>query len=169
MLGAVCDLVAEVHAVERTVPALTAMCADCDVELFLVLPRLVLLCFAAEPERERRELVRSLLPHRFLGCDGEDGRATTPPPGPELEGFIGQFRNTMQLLAEASPARERCHSSADTAGWEVLMRPAIAGAGDSDDEGNATDATPQGARGGGWRPSCGSWRGGAWSCRGTAP
>eukprot|EP00421_Protoceratium_reticulatum_P022932 CAMPEP_0168384614 /NCGR_PEP_ID=MMETSP0228-20121227/14501_1 /TAXON_ID=133427 /ORGANISM="Protoceratium reticulatum, Strain CCCM 535 (=CCMP 1889)" /LENGTH=425 /DNA_ID=CAMNT_0008397785 /DNA_START=57 /DNA_END=1331 /DNA_ORIENTATION=+ len=67
MLDAVCDLIAEVRAAQQLAPALASMCEDCDVELFLVLPRIIVLCFAAEPGASRRELVRTLLPHRFAG------------------------------------------------------------------------------------------------------
>merc|ERR550534_855474 len=65
LLDAVCDLVAEITAAQSLAPALTGMCADCDVELFLVLPRMVVLFFAMGPAKERAWLLRSLLPHRF--------------------------------------------------------------------------------------------------------
>jgi len=64
LLDAICDLVAEIRAAQRIAPALTQMCEDCDVELFMCLPRIVWLRFLTEPARHL-ELMKSLLPHRF--------------------------------------------------------------------------------------------------------
>jgi len=64
LLKSVCNLVAKFKNAQQLVPALTAMCEDCDVELFLVLPRMVWLCYLAEPN-QHQSLVASLLPHRF--------------------------------------------------------------------------------------------------------
>jgi len=49
VLCAICDLVAEVRAAQKITPELTRMCDDCDVELFLVLPRMMWLRFLPHP------------------------------------------------------------------------------------------------------------------------
>merc|ERR1719473_1777640 len=36
LLNALCDLVAEIRSAQRLAPALTSMCDECDVELFMV-------------------------------------------------------------------------------------------------------------------------------------
>lgn len=121
MLDAVCDLVTEIRKVQTFVPALTAMCSDFDVELFLVLPRIVLLCFVAGPERERAELVRSLLPHRFVGPP-QAAALKCPPskPCPELVCLIEQYRLTSRALASGATAGA-------APGWEILVKRAVAG------------------------------------------
>merc|ERR1719291_1383086 len=88
MLDAVCDLVVEVKAAQVLAPALATMCEDCDVELFLVLPRVILLCFLADPANKRTELVKSLLPHRFRT---ESEGAFPGKLDPELNELFGQF------------------------------------------------------------------------------
>merc|ERR1719379_2435780 len=64
LLHAVCDVVSEIRQAQRLVPALTSMCEDCDVELFLVLPRIIWLRFLAEPSN-LTPLLKNLLPHKF--------------------------------------------------------------------------------------------------------
>jgi len=118
VLDAVCDLVAEVRAAQQLAPALASMCEDCDVELFLVLPRIIMLCFVAEPEAKRRELLRTLLAHRFEGAAGA-GLC------PELRGFVGDFGRVRRLLLGARPAGAGAGQA-----WELLVRRAVAGAGD---------------------------------------
>lgn len=67
VLEAVCRLVPELRQAQRSSPALARMCANYDAELFMVLPRLVWLCFlGAESGRQVSELVANLLPHRFV-------------------------------------------------------------------------------------------------------
>jgi hypothetical protein len=76
LLNAVCDLVAEIRFAQRLAPALTGMCEECDVELFLVLPRLIWLRFLAKP-LHHTELLKSLLPHRFT--ETKDGSQEEKP------------------------------------------------------------------------------------------
>lgn len=129
LMEAVCDLVEEIHSVQRLAPALTTMCADCDVELFLVLPRIILLCFVADPEEKRAELIRSLLPHRF--SEPENAAPGSPGElGPELESLAKQYRRTMQQLCDATP---RGGVSAEAVAWSVLVKRAIVGAGSDED------------------------------------
>jgi hypothetical protein len=67
VLEAVCRLVPELREAQRSSPALAQMCANFDAELFMVLPRLVWLCFlGAEGGGQLAELVANLLPHRFV-------------------------------------------------------------------------------------------------------
>lgn len=70
LLESVCNLVTQVQSAQRLVPALTAMCEDCDVELFLVLPRIIWLCYLAAPAKHQ-PLLASLLPNRFATQDAE--------------------------------------------------------------------------------------------------
>jgi len=119
MLHAVCDLVAEVRAVQRLAPALAAMCEDCDAELFLVLPRIIVLAFAADPTAKRTALLSSLLPHRFAGAGGDE-------PCPELASFVEEFRQTRQSLIRSQSGKEP--AAAAEAAWAVIVRRAIEGA-----------------------------------------
>jgi len=64
------------------------MCEDCDVELFLVLPRMVWLCYLAEPN-QHQGLVASLLPHRF-----EKGADT------ELFAFVESFQRVVGSISK---------------------------------------------------------------------
>jgi len=124
----VSDLVEEIQSVQRLEPVLKNMIADCDVELFLVLPRIILLCFVSDPEQKRAELVRSLLPHRF----GEPEDPGAPYPlGPELEVVEKQFRRTMIQLADATPRAGG--PTAEEKAWSILIKRAIAGAGSEEE------------------------------------
>lgn len=53
-------------------PDLARMAEECDAELFLVLPRLLWICFLTDPTRHA-EILRNLLPHRFPGPLASDG------------------------------------------------------------------------------------------------
>lgn len=116
-------LVAEILAAERLAPELVQKCHDCDAEVFLALPRLVLLYFLAAPA-ERAELPRSLLPHRFgpLG----DGHAE---PDAELQEFAERFASVWQQ-AIASRSEE-----AKRQAWHVLLARAVVGSGGANVEG----------------------------------
>jgi hypothetical protein len=87
LLKSVCNLVAKVKKAQHLVPALTTMCEDCDVELFLVLPRMVWLCYLTEPDKHQG-LVGSLLPHRF--AKSQDA---------ELTAFVEQFQRVMRSIS----------------------------------------------------------------------
>lgn len=88
MLESVCNLVAQVKKAQHLVPSLTTMCEDCDVELFLVLPRMVWLCYLADPDKHQG-LVGSLLPKRF-----EKGRDT------DLSAFVESFQRLMSSISK---------------------------------------------------------------------
>lgn len=94
LLNALSDMVAELRAVQDMLPSFRQMCENCDVEVFLCLPRLILLRFLAEPV-ECGELLKDLLPHRFSsaasvsemigdagsGCDNTVARQSLTLPG----------------------------------------------------------------------------------------
>mmetsp|Transcript_34162 Transcript_34162/g.79400 ORF Transcript_34162/g.79400 Transcript_34162/m.79400 type:complete len:526 (-) Transcript_34162:120-1697(-) len=131
MLAAISDLVDEMHAIQRVAPTLVSMCEDRDAELFLVLPRLVCLCFAGGPTKARAGLLQSLLPQRF-GPPGEwrseEGGGARAEP--ELESLVQRFRQAVLLLVAA---RTRGHgtvstSVAEAAAWRQLVRRAVTGA-----------------------------------------
>jgi len=88
LLKSVCNLVAKVKKAQHLVPALTTMCEDCDVELFLVLPRMVWLCYLTEPDKHQG-LVGSLLPHRFEKIQDT-----------ELSGFVEMFQRVMGSISQ---------------------------------------------------------------------
>lgn len=110
LLEAFSDLVAKLQVCQELAPAFQAMCEDCDVELFLVLPRLTWLWFLAEPA-PRAPLLKALLPHRFC-VKGEDACFDT-----ELQGLLGRFR-AVALLAGGTDAA-----------WRRFVQRAVAGAG----------------------------------------
>merc|ERR1711953_1630266 len=91
LLDALCDVVTEVRAAEQIVPAIAEMCEDCDVELFLVLPRLIWLRFLTEPEQQVA-LIKSLLPHRFAGPN------ESQPWDAQMADFFEKFRHVSNLL-----------------------------------------------------------------------
>jgi len=95
------------------------MCEDCDAELFLVLPRIIVLAFAADPTAKRTALLSSLLPHRFAGAGGDE-------PCPELASFVEEFRQTRQSLIRSQSGKEP--AAAAEAAWAVIVRRAIEGA-----------------------------------------
>lgn len=116
LLRAICDLVAEFRVLQRIAPDFKGMCEDCDVELFLVLPRIVWLWFLRKPDT-RAELLRSLLPHRF-GGENAAGDACDA----EVAALQGKFCEVNKLLMESS---RTCHPPAHF--WEFLVRRVVKG------------------------------------------
>merc|ERR1712070_782354 len=80
------------------------MCEECDVELFMVLPRLIWLRFLSQPSEQLPLLVR-LLPHRFGGASSE-----TPTLGTDLETL---FRKYDQVVSSLATMRADFDSSGD--------------------------------------------------------
>jgi len=129
LLRAICDIVGTIHNARRLVPALASMCDECDVELFLVLPRIVWLWFLSEPS-SHTELVRRLVPNHFTN-------STDPPAFDEqLERFIASFREVSKdLLASpgvSSPSKakgdnDHTPATAEQHAWEVLVTRVVAG------------------------------------------
>merc|ERR1712232_1551786 len=95
------------------------MCAECDVEVFMVLPRLIWLCFLADPSAKRAELVRNLLPHRFEEGTGSASEIQTLRPRVELEALLTNFAWVKQVLS--------AWSRHNTFAWEVLVKRAVQG------------------------------------------
>jgi hypothetical protein len=127
LLLSVVDVVAELRQVEQVAPQLKAMCDDCDVELFLCIPRILWLRFLEEPS-ECRELLRSLLPHHF---------GPQEAVGDELRGLLDRFEQTHQLMSKFCSSEHRSHSCAHAKRtspfvWELLVRRAVTGSADSD-------------------------------------
>merc|ERR1711874_632090 len=94
LLHAVCDVIAEIRQAQRLVPALTSMCEDCDVELFLVLPRIIWLRFLAEPG-SLGPLLKNLLPHKFSevrSTSPSKSRVSTKLIDEELKNFLSKFK-----------------------------------------------------------------------------
>jgi hypothetical protein len=111
---ATCDIVHECHAAAHLAPALGTMCSDCDVELFLVLPRLLVLLCLAEPSEPRCGLLKVLLPHRFPELElrlAED---------PEFAALIDQFKQVVDQLG-SNPGASGAYP------WAVLVRRAVNG------------------------------------------
>lgn len=132
LLGAVCDLVAEIRVAQRLAPVLTQMCDDCDVELFLVLPRIIWLRFLAKP-MQHTELLKSLLPHRFVDASNSGSEKA---PDAELQGFLEKFRAARKLLVGAQPVGGVGVSSAEARekmSWEILVKRVVNGAGSQED------------------------------------
>jgi len=123
LLEGLCDLVAEIKSAQAAAPALAGMFEDVDVELFWVLPRIVMLFYAASPAGKRTELVRSLLPHRFDGSG--------PKCADELQRLSELFCKARQSLE--SQHRGSGAEGARTLAWRSLVRRAVLG--DAADEG----------------------------------
>mmetsp|Transcript_142773 Transcript_142773/g.397704 ORF Transcript_142773/g.397704 Transcript_142773/m.397704 type:complete len:539 (+) Transcript_142773:162-1778(+) len=135
LLNAVCDLVAEIRVAQRLVPALTTMCDECDVELFLVLPRIIWLRFLANPV-QLSELLKSLLPHRFIEPKEKPGADQGRLWDAELEGFVEKFRCAKQALMDARPTGASAPPSTESsekAAWEILVKRVVLGAGGKED------------------------------------
>jgi len=112
------DVVAEFRVAQRLAPAFTNMCTDCDVELFLVLPRMVILCCLEKPGEPRAGLLRSLLPHRF-----PESAAKGLEVDPEMGLLLTQFSQVLSLLVGAG----------DSAPQATLVRRAVTGAAGGDE------------------------------------
>jgi hypothetical protein len=127
LLSTLCDLVAFIQQAQLLEPRLKNMCEDCDVELFLVLPRLVILRFLIAPELQA-ELLQDLLPHRFE-CDSAHG---TRAPGPELTQLAKRFaraRHAQQIeeCRRTSMSSALAATNADMVEWESFARAAVVG------------------------------------------
>lgn len=69
-LNSLNHIVAMLREVQEMEPAFRQMCEDSEPELFMCLPRLVWLCFLAEPS-ECGDFLKDILPHRFLVAPGQ--------------------------------------------------------------------------------------------------
>jgi len=145
LLAAVCDLVTEIRAAQRLAPALTSMCDDCDVELFLVLPRIIWLRFLSKPGQQT-ELLRSLLPHRFDETKGNLGVPNNWDA--EVEDFLEKFRRAKALLEIAQPqgtAGLQHAGCMEKLAWETLVKRVVNGGGTKQED-DAYDGLAPGLR-----------------------
>jgi hypothetical protein len=108
LLNALGDLVTFILQAQALEPKLAQMCEDCDVELFLVLPRLLTLRYLLAPESQM-DLLKEFLPHRF-----EDLHSQEAPP---------QTRTLSKLREEF----QRMQIALGSEAQETLMRAAVGG------------------------------------------
>jgi len=90
------SVIAVVRRAMRTRPSFRKMCEECDPELFLVLPRIVLLCFLEEPTA-LQAVVRKFLPDKL--CGAED--ANTKQPSGLVQVLNVTFCSTVLMLRGA--------------------------------------------------------------------
>jgi hypothetical protein len=116
LLGSICEVVDEFRMLQRIAPEFKSMCDDCDVELFLVLPRIIWLWSLCRLDT-RAELLRSLLPHRFGGDTGTGSDCDA-----EISALLEKFRQVHKLLMESS---RTCDAVSHA--WELLARRVVKG------------------------------------------
>jgi len=151
MLNAVRDLVAELEKVQEVAPTLKDMCDDCDVELFLCVPRIMWLRFLAEPN-ECAELFKDFLPHRFPSSEPQTTTCSDSPthssatvssgsdalPAPCGENLGAESSVTLPVDDELKSLQDcygrACQQILDTSPsqssmvvWELLVRRAVVG------------------------------------------
>lgn len=123
-LNGICDLVAEIRLAQRLIPDLKEMCEDCDVELFMVLPRILWLRGLAKPA-VHFHVFKSLIPHRFVSepetCNGKHDQW---PCDSELNALIEHFRSVYNLLKSNWRSAARI---SDRSAFEVLIRRVVLG------------------------------------------
>jgi hypothetical protein len=136
LLQTLCDFVSCMQRLQAAEPKLTAMCEDCDVGLFLALPRLLLLRYLAAPEQQT-DLLQGLLPHRFRTLAAGSRQAV---PDEELSVLVEQFARAKLALSGGGSSRpasvglvvdiddrpEFGNTSADAAAWLIFARAAVA-------------------------------------------
>lgn len=119
---AISDVVSECHAAANLAPVLNTMCSDCDVELFLVLPRLLVLLCIAKTTESRCELLKVLLPHRF----------------PDLGWKLAEDQEFAVLINQFKLVLDQLGSNSGTSGaspWTLLVRRAVNGAAETNSQG----------------------------------
>jgi uncharacterized protein YeaO (DUF488 family) len=123
MLAATCSCVGSLSRARRLAPALATMLESCEAELFMVLPRLLCLFFADEPQGPLAALVRRLLPHRCPGLE---------QVGPKIVEFAAEYSSILSALADNGLSDDRARHSAAEAAREALVCRAVAGSDASD-------------------------------------
>lgn len=119
LLEAVCSISAQISEAQCFAPDLAKHLDDQSAELFLILPRLVLLCGLADPSQA--VLIESLLPHHFESNAEEQTIITLRAV---------RLSSDMMDLAKGFDAASRAISvSMPSTSWEVLVRSAVAGLG----------------------------------------
>jgi len=106
LMAAICDVVAECKSAKHFAPGLAAMWEECDVQLFLVLPRLLWLRLLGEPAKQI-ELFKTMLPHRFPGvAEGAFKDSELLPLLQKYEAAIGALVTSVGDKPNAARARE---------------------------------------------------------------
>jgi len=106
-LDALCECVSQVKRAQNLSPIFATQCENCEVEMFLVLPRIMWLTYLANPD-EHSELMGSLLPKRF------NRRADV-----ELASFKEKFRQLVESLSNGMLEKKPL--------TEMLLMQAVAG------------------------------------------
>lgn len=106
-----CELVVQLRRVQILAPGFAAMCGACDAELFMILPRVMWLCFLEEPDVYAAQM-QHLLPEMFAEASQSPPGAAGRQPAEELRALADEFRLV----------RSSCE-------WEPLLRSAALGLG----------------------------------------
>jgi len=109
VLEALSQILTNIFSIQSVVPSLSAMFEEYDAELFMVLPRLVLLTWLADAislRGDQQELLKFLLPHRLLTKESkskalekvevEDSKKLYIHP--ELQALVVRYRRTVTVL-----------------------------------------------------------------------
>jgi hypothetical protein len=125
LLNSMCDIVAEIKSAQRIAPALISMCDECDVELFMVLPRIIWLRCLANPQVQT-PLFESLLPHRF-------GHISVKPwltHEPELSSFFELYNHTVSVLVAMLPTElAKTSMTPEQSARNILVKKMVSGPG----------------------------------------
>eukprot|EP00930_Biecheleria_cincta_P094964 TRINITY_DN8678_c0_g1_i2.p1 TRINITY_DN8678_c0_g1~~TRINITY_DN8678_c0_g1_i2.p1 ORF type:complete len:632 (-),score=110.60 TRINITY_DN8678_c0_g1_i2:24-1874(-) len=119
LLEAVCSISAQISEALHFAPDLAKHLEDQSAELFLILPRLVLLCGLLEPSQA--VLIENLLPHHFVS-NAEDQTIITLRA-------VRLSSEMMDLAKGLDAALSAISVSRPSTAWEVLVRSAVAGLG----------------------------------------
>jgi len=124
ILNGICDLVAEIRSAQLVIPDLKNLCEECDVELFMVLPRILWLGGLIKPA-VYLQVFSSLLPHRFASIQ-ESGNTSQEqwPCDSELNAFIEQFSDVYALLMQDLSS---AGWQPDDYAWEMLVKRVVLG------------------------------------------
>lgn len=133
MLEALCSTAAQIAGSQRYAPELASHLDEQDAELFLILPRLVLLCALAEPTQS--VLPANFIPHHFMKetREGEEPCAVpTVSYSAEMTDLSRDFVVAVHDIIASS-----AHQASSQPAWEVLVRRTIAGPGaETDNDGD---------------------------------
>lgn len=107
LLRALCSVAAEAVDAQRFVPEFRTLLEDQDAELFLILPRLVLLCGLEDPSHAA--LVESFLPHHFGSSAADDqgeNSSTKQAPSEEMQRLTADFERAREMLGTLGGRRK---------------------------------------------------------------
>lgn len=108
------------HEAVVLVPEFKQMCAECDPDFFLALPRMILLSFLKEPQHSA--LMKALLPQCF-------GTASAASKLGDVKDLVACFQSTKRVLMDASVAVSSRADAMSAAIWELMIQRAIHGPG----------------------------------------